>query len=66
MPHLCAQLTPFGWRGTVGKLDQVEGIVDIRLQVVDSYVRVLISILVLELAGKALRQGMEYTLYREP
>ena len=56
MAHLCTQLTPLGSRSTIGELDQVEGIVDIRLQVVDSHVRVLVIVLVLELAGKAAAQ----------
>lgn len=56
--HLGTQCTPLGTDGAVGELDEVEGIVDIRPQVVNGHVGVFIIVLVLILAGQpAVKDG---------
>ena len=56
MPHFGAKTSPFACDGTVGKVDEVECVVDVRLQVVHGNMGVLIVIGVLKLAGKAATQ----------
>ena len=58
MAHVGAQFTPFGVCAAVGKLYQVEGIVDIRLQIVECYMELFA--IVLELA----RQSYAYNWQR--
>ena len=56
MPHFGAKTAPFACDGSVGKVDEVECVVDVRLQVVHGNMSVLIVIGVLKLAGKAATQ----------
>ena len=50
MTHLGTHLTPLRCSGAVGKLDEVEAVLDVRLQLVDGHMGAL-TIPVLELAG---------------
>ena len=60
MTHVGTKLTPLGGDTTVSKLDEVESIVDIRLEVVYSYMCILIIVAVLILASQAYRQNRQW------
>ena len=48
MPHVCTDLSPFAGHRTVGKLDEVKAVVDIRLQFVHGNMgRLIVPILIL-------------------
>ena len=51
MAHVGTQLTPFGISTTVGKLNQVECIVNIGLQIINGYMELFA--VVLELTGQS-------------
>ena len=51
MPHFGSQLSPTRGRITVGKLDKIQRIVDIRLQIVYANVRIFVIIVVLVLTS---------------
>ena len=54
MTHLCAYLTPFAVDRTIGKLHKVEGILDIRIELVEGGMYAgLGGIGILELAGES-------------
>ena len=53
MSHVGAQLAPLRGDGTVGELDEVEGVVDIALQVLHCHVGVGVLVVVLILAGES-------------
>ena len=56
MAHLCTHLTPLRIHRTIGKLHEVEGILDITVEVVESHVHTgLRGIWVLELTGQSAR-----------
>ena len=57
MSHVGTKLAPLGVYATIGKLDEVESIIDIRLEVVNSYMRILIVIAILILASQSYRQN---------
>ena len=57
MTHLCAERAPFGVGSAVGKLYQVEGVLDIRLQFLHGDVS--LRIVILELAGQTATQDRE-------
>ena len=50
MTHICTELTPLGCYWTIGKLYQVEGIVDIALKLIYGYMGILVVIAILILA----------------
>ena len=56
MPHICPQFAPAGSDRSVGKLDQIQGIIDVGLQLL--YWHMLLHALVLKLAGEpAIQDG---------
>ena len=50
MTHVCTELTPLGGYRTIGKLYQVEGIVDVALKLIYGYMGILVVIAILILA----------------
>ena len=50
MPHVGTELTPLGCYRTIGKLYQVEGIVDVALKLIYGYMGILVVIAILILA----------------
>ena len=60
MTHIGTELTPFRGNRTIGKLDEVECIVDIALQIIYGYVGILIIISVLILASQTYRENWQW------
>ena len=56
MPHIGTELTPLRGDRTIGKLDEVECIVDIALKILDCYMCIRILIIVLILASQTYRE----------
>jgi hypothetical protein len=54
MAHVCTYLTPFRGNGTVGKLHEVEGILDVTVEIIDGHMYAgFRGVGVLELAGQS-------------
>ena len=60
MAHIGTELTPLGGNRAIGKLDQVEGIVDVALEILDCYMRIRILIIVLILASQTYRKNWQW------
>ena len=60
MPHVGTELTPLGGDRTIGKLDEVECIVDIALKILDCHMRIRILIIVLILASQTYRENWQW------
>ena len=60
MTHIGTELTPLGGDRTISKLDKVECIVDIALEILDSYMCIRILIIVLILASQTYRENWQW------
>lgn len=56
MAELSTYLSPLGIDVTIAELDEVEGIVDIRLEVLEGHMSVRVVVGILELAGQSARE----------
>jgi hypothetical protein len=66
MPHLSPEHSPLRGHGTVGEFDQVQGILDIGLELIDRYMGTYIVILELACQTAAqYRQGLAPDLFRQ-
>ena len=60
MTHIGTELTPLGGDRTIGKLDEVECIIDIALEILDSHMRIRILIIILILASQTYRENWQW------
>ena len=60
MAHVGTKLTPLGSNRTIGKLDEVECIVNIALKILDCYMRIRILIIILILASQTYRKNRQW------
>ena len=60
MTHIGTELTPLGGNRTIGKLDEIECIIDIALEILDCHMRIRILIIVLILASQTYRENWQW------